>query len=46
MPLESNPSRLVCLCYSTVLDAVIVSDMEEINDQVLHLTDNNVNHRM
>ena len=38
MPLESNPSCLVCLCYSTVLDAVIISDLEEINDQVLSLT--------
>ena len=35
---ESNPGCLVCLCYSTVLDAVIVSDLEEINDQVLRLT--------
>ena len=38
MPVESNPSCLVCLCYSTVLDAVIVSDLEEIDDQVLRLT--------
>ena len=38
MPVESNPRCLVCLCYSTVLDAVIVSDLEEINDQVLRLT--------